>query len=182
MKLADIRFILKYMKTDTKEVSSDINEAVTKRVQFIFETNGTVGEKIKRCLNENNYHISSDEFSLIRDIIFRFYNPILLYGIDRQEYLSRMLSRRDDRKTDYFIVWFQYFLCEVNADWMDYQTLLHQWTECFIQKQELFSNIIKKIDMLIEHWKKAAPNDNKRSTFFVTHMVTQCFRQGRNTR
>jgi hypothetical protein len=168
------------MKTQTTEALDNITEATIQKVKFMLETNITIWDMIKRHLNDKNYHISLDEFPVIRDILFHYYNPYSLYEIDRQQYLSRMLSRRDDRTMDYFIVWFKYFLCESNPDWMNYQDLVNLWTECFFQNEELFSQIIKQIDMLIELWTKVAPDNHQRLTFFVTHMVTQCFRQGMN--
>jgi hypothetical protein len=168
------------MKTPSNEMKNDTNEAATKRIQFIFETNDTIRNTIGKCLNEKNYHISMEEFSFIREIIFRSYNQYILHNIDRQQYLSRMLSRRDDQTIDHFIIWFQYFLCESNPDWMNYQILLSQWTECIVYNQDLFSNIIKQMDMLIELWTKVAPKDSQRSTCFIKHIVGQCFRQGRN--
>jgi hypothetical protein len=168
------------MKVKTNEADNDINEAATRRVKFIFETNNSMHDTIGERLNEKNFHIALDEFPYIREIIFHSYHPYFLFNIDRQQYLSRMLSRRDDQTTDYFITWFICFLCESNPDWMNYQDLLSQWTECFIQNSDLFSKIIKKFDILIELWTKVAPDNQQRSTFFVTHMVTQCFRQGMN--
>ncbi|CAF3907546.1 unnamed protein product, partial [Rotaria sp. Silwood2] len=177
IKLADIVFVLNYMKNETNEVHDNITLAAIQRVKFIIETNSSIRDTIRKHLDERNYHISLDEFTFIRDIIFRSYNPYVLHDIDRQQYLSRMLSRRDDRQMEYFMAWFQYFLCDSNPDWMNYQSLLNLWTECFVYKQDLFSNIIKQIDVLIDSWTKVAPQDLQRSNFFLTHMVTQCFRQ-----
>jgi hypothetical protein len=165
------------MKTPS---SDDKNEAATKRIQFIFEINDTIRNTIGKCLNDKNFNISLEEFHFIREIIFRSYNQYILHNIDRQQYLLRMLSRRDDQTIDYFINWFQYFLCESNPDWMNYQILLNQWTECFVYNQDFFSKIIKQMDMLIERWTNVAPKDSQRSNFFIKHMVGQCFRQGRN--
>jgi hypothetical protein len=131
-------------------------------------------------LNEKNYHISLDEFPFICEIIFRSYNQYILHNIDRQQYLSRMLNRRDGQTLEYFTIWFQNFLCEPNSDWIDYQILLNQWTQCFVGNQDIFSKIIKQMDTLIERWKNAASKDSQRSNFFIKHMVGQCFRQGRN--
>ncbi len=170
------------MKTQKNETLDNGSEAAIRQVKFIFETNGTMWDTIRRHLNEKNYHISLNELPVIRDILFHYYDQYFLYDIDRQIYLSRMLSRRDDRTIEYFIVWFQYFLCESNPDWMNYQDLVIQWTECFFQNPDLFSQIIKQIDTLIELWTKVAPDNHQRSAFFVAHMVTQCFRQGMNNR
>jgi hypothetical protein len=114
------------MKTQPNETYDDINKAAVQRVKTFFEKNDLVWTTIAKHLNEKNYHIVLDDFPLIRDIIFRSYSPYFLYGIDPQQYLSRMLSRRDDQTMNYFIVWFQFFLCESYPDWMNYQSLVNQ--------------------------------------------------------
>lgn len=174
IRFPDIQFILNYMKRPSND-----NEIATKQIQFILETNNTLRSAVGRYLNEKNYHIHLDEFPIIRDILFRSYNEFILHDINRQQYLSRMLSRRDNQTAEHFIVWFQFFLCKPNSDWVDYQILLDQWTECFFDKQDLFSNIIKQTDMLIEIWTNAAPNNTERVTFFIKHMVAQCLRQSK---
>ncbi|CAF4612278.1 unnamed protein product [Rotaria sp. Silwood2] len=178
--LADIVFVLNYMKTQTNEIHDGTTTAVIKLVISIFEKNDLLWDTIIRILNEKNYHISSDEFPLIQNIIFHSYNPYFLHGINLQEYLKRMLSRRDDRTIDYFIEWFRYFLCDSIPDWLDSQSLLNDWTECFVSKKDLFLKIIEKIDALIGLWTDAAPQNNQRSLFFLKHMVAQCFRQGKH--
>jgi hypothetical protein len=166
------------MKTPLKD---DNNKVVTKRIQFIFETNDTIRNTIGKYLNEKNYRISLEEFSSIREIIFRSYNQYILHNIDRQQYLSRILIRRDDQKLEFFLAWFRYFLCESNPDWMNYRSLIIQWTECFFYNQDLFPQIIKQMDTLIERWTTVAQKDHKRSTFFITHMVGQCFRKSKKS-
>ncbi|UJR16715.1 hypothetical protein I4U23_003615, partial [Adineta vaga] len=177
MELTDILFLLNYMNSPTKEDNNDSNGGSNKTIKFVLETNRTLQNTFKNYLNEINHHISLDEFPLVRDIIFRSYNSYLLYDFDRQQYLSRMLARRNNQTVDYFIGWFKYFLCESNAEWIDYQKLTHQWTECFVHNEILLLQILQQIDMLIELWIKTVPNDRHRSEFFIAHMVTQCFRQ-----
>ncbi|CAF1340065.1 unnamed protein product [Adineta steineri] len=177
--LDSIVYLLKFMATQTTKAVDDINEAATKRVKFVFETSNAVRKTVENYLNERNVHITLDEFPLIRDIIFRYHSSYILHNIACQQYLGRMLHRRDNQTANYFIIWFQQFLCESNPDWMNYETLLIQWTQCFVHNQDLFSTIIQQIDTLIELWTKVAPNDHKRTTLFVTHMITECFRQGK---
>jgi hypothetical protein len=129
---------------------------------------------------EKNSCISPNEFPLIRDIIFHYYNEYILHGVNRQQYLSRMLIHQNEQKIEYLIAWFQFFLCESNPNWMNYQSLLGQWTECFVYKRDFFSRVIKQIDMLIGVWTKVAPEDRQRADFFIKHMVSQCFRQGKS--
>lgn len=177
VKFTDIQFVLNYMKKPLNE-----NETATKQIQFILETNDAVRNAIGEYLNGINYHISLDEFPFIREILFRSYNQYILHNINRQQYLSRMLSRRDNQTDESFIVWFQYFLCEPDSDWVNYQILLGQWTECFVHNQDLFSKIIKQMDMLIARWANVAPQNAERSAIFIKHMVEQCLRQSRNQR
>ncbi|CAF5025267.1 unnamed protein product, partial [Rotaria sp. Silwood1] len=127
-------------------------------------------------LNEKNFHISIDEIPSIYAIIFRYFNPFLLPHIDRQQYILRTISRREDRTTDYFIEWFKHFLCQSNPDWMHYDELLYHWTECFVHNTYLFDDIIKQTDKLIELWTKVEPANDQRSGFFVEHIVKECFR------
>ncbi|CAF3763739.1 unnamed protein product, partial [Rotaria sp. Silwood1] len=171
--LSDIACILTYLKQQTDDKSIQL-------IQSIFQTNDTLRNKIEPYLNGRNYNISVYEFSLIRDIFFHSYHSYLLLNINRQTYLFRTLFRRNDRATDYFLCWFEYFLCETDDNWIDYQALTRQWTECFISDQKIFSEIMEKVDSLIDLWIKVAPNKDQRSNFFVTHMVTQCFRQAHN--
>ncbi|CAF1035564.1 unnamed protein product [Rotaria sordida] len=168
--LSDITCILTYLKQQTDDKSIQL-------IQSIFQTNDTLRNKIEPYLYGRNYNISLCEFSLIRDILFRSYHSYLLHNIDRQNYLFRTLFRRNDRATDYFLCWFEYFLCETDDNWIDYQVLTRQWTECFISDQKIFPEIMEKVDSLIDLWIKVAPNKDQRSNFFVTHMVIQCFRQ-----
>jgi hypothetical protein len=179
VEFADIVFILKYLKNLTNENHDEVTAAATRRIQAVFEANHKLQHKIREYLNMKNHHASINDFPFIRDIIFRYYNPYLLHNIDCLRFLSQTLSRREDRTTEYFIVWFQSFLCESQPDWLNYQELLNQWTECFVHEREMFPKIIGQADMLIELWTKVAPDNEKRSSLFVTHMVTQCFRQGK---
>ena len=109
--------------------------------------------------------------------MIRLYNSFLLHNISRQQYISRTLSRRNDRTRDYFLAWFECFLCETDEQWINYEELTRQWTKCFVSDQKIFSEIIEKFDLLIDLWTKTAPNNNQRLNFFVTHMDAQCFRQ-----
>ncbi|CAF3944692.1 unnamed protein product, partial [Rotaria sordida] len=163
------------------EVAASLETYISYLTQLVIAHQGDNNEleekihiQLDKLLRENRF---PNEFPFMCDIIFRSYNSYILHDIDRQQYLSRMLSRRDDRTMEYFITWFQYFLCDLNPDWVNYQSLLNLWTECFIYNQDMFSNIIKQIDMLIDSWTKVASQDHQRSNFFLTHMVTQCFRQ-----
>ncbi|CAF3297892.1 unnamed protein product [Rotaria sp. Silwood2] len=168
--LFDIAFILTYLKQQTDNKSIQL-------IQSVFQTNNTLRSKIESDLNRRNYNISTNEFPLIRDIMIRSYNSFLLHNINRQQYLLRTLNRRNDRTSDYFLSWFECFLCEIDEDWINYQELTRQWTECFVTNKKMLSEVMEKVDSLIDLWTKVAPNNNQRSNFFVTHMVAQCFRQ-----
>jgi hypothetical protein len=63
---------------------------------------------------------------------------------------------------------------------MNYKQCLQQWTQCFVDNREIFKKIIEQVDVLIQLWTNATLNDEKRLSFFVTHMVTRCFQQGKN--
>lgn len=174
IKSTDIQFLLNYMKSPSNE-----NEVTTKQIKFILETNNALRNAIGIYLNSKNYDITLDELPFIHEIIFRSYNQYILHNINRPEYLSRSLSRRDDRTAEFFTVWFRYFLCEPNEDWVNYKLLLGQWTECFVYNQDLFSSIIQQFDILIGQWINAGSSDAERLSFFIKHMVQQCLRQSK---
>ena len=180
VELTDILFILQYLKTKTNEVHDDLGGSVTDRIQFILQTNGTLRAMVSTRLAEKNANIVPDEFPLIRDIIFHYHNAYILHYVNLQQYLSRMLTNQNEQKPDYFISWFQFFLCESNPTWMNYQNMLREWTDCFVYKPNFFSRIIEQIDTLIEIWDKVAPQDRQRSHFFTEDMVSQCLGQGKN--
>ncbi|CAF4618689.1 unnamed protein product [Rotaria sp. Silwood2] len=170
--LFDIGFILNYVKEKTDDKSMQL-------IQSIFQTNNTLQSKIKLELSRRNYNISSNEFSLIHDIIIHLYNSYLLYNINRLQYLTRILNSRYDRTSSYFLAWFKYFLCGTDEDWLIYKELTRQWTECFANDQKILYEILENIDSLIDLWTKASLNNNQESNFFVTYMVAQCFRQAK---
>jgi hypothetical protein len=62
---------------------------------------------------------------------------------------------------------------------MNYEELLCQWTECFVRDRDIFSQIIRQIDMLIQRSTEAVQDNHERVTDFVKHMVTKCFQQGK---
>ena len=172
VELTDILYVLTYLKTPD-------DQPTTKRIHFILETNKSLRTLVNKRLTEKNSEIIPDEFPLIRDILFNYHNGYILHGIDQQQYLSRMLTHQNKTNLDYLLAWFQCFLCDSNPHWMNYQSLLGQWTECFVYKQDSFSRMIEQIDMLIEIWTRVAPQDQQRVDFFIEHMVSQCFRQGK---
>lgn len=172
VELTEILFILKYLKSP-----DGINESVSERIHFIFETNPRLRTTVYNYLTEKNSSISPDEYPLIRDILFRYYNEFLLHNINCQQYLSRMLTYLNEQTIDYLILWFKHFLCESNPKWMNYQNLLRQWTDCLFSKQHFFSQTIKQMDVLIDMWNNAALEDHQRSHFFIEHMASRCFHQ-----
>lgn len=176
--LSSILFILNFMKMTANEVQDNKNEVVVQKIKFILETNSVMRNTLGSHMNARNHHIAENEFPIVRDIIFRCYNPYVLHDIDRQQYLLRTLSRRDNRTIDYFTAWFKNFLCESNPDWMNYEALLQRWTSCFAHDENLLTAIIKQVDRLYEQWSGAALADYQRSVFFATHMATLCFGHG----
>ena len=132
-----------------------------------------------RHLNEQNHHIMPDQYGMIRDILFRYYNPYILHDINPQEYLLRTLCRREGTKASSLIDWFKCFLCEPCPDTILYRELLTRWTNCFFDQQQLFQEIISQIDTLMELWTQAVPTDEARSAIFAAHMAAQCFRQSK---
>ncbi|CAF1188657.1 unnamed protein product [Rotaria sp. Silwood1] len=179
IQLHDIIFILNLGKTEINETNNRVRESATQKIQLICESNLKMKQSFEVYLNEKNFHISIDEIPSIYAIIFRYFNPFLLPHIDRQQYILRTISRREDRTTDYFIEWFKHFLCQSNPDWMHYDELLYHWTECFVHNTYLFNDIIKQIDKLIELWTKVELANDQRSGFFVEHIVKECFRHGK---
>ena len=169
--LSDILFLLKYLKKENNEIHNEC-------VRRIIESNTALRHTIVNYLNSINSHLLSNEFPVICDIIFQYYNPYVLSRVNRQQFVSRTLSRRNDRTADYFIDWFSYFLAESHVDWMIYKKeLLQQWTECVTHDRTLFKEVIRKTNMLIDLWAIGAPNNKEYLTFFVKHMVNQCFQQ-----
>ena len=180
--MKDVFFILKHLKDETNEARDENNEFVTKRIGLILQTNTSLRHVVTTCLTEKNPRIIPDEFPLIRDIIFRYYNEFILYQINWEQYLIRMLTHQKKQNIEYFMVWFQHFLCQPNPSWIKYQVLLREWTNALFYKQDSFPKVIKQIDMLTEIWTKVAPEDRQRSDFFILHMASQCFRQGNDHR
>lgn len=150
----------------------------TEKIAFILETNGTLRDTFIKYLNEKSSHIRSSEFPDVHEIIFNSYNSSLLYGIDRQQYILRMLDCRSDRTVEYFTAWFQYFLCDLNSLRINHSDLLKRWTDSFVRDFDLLSEVIKQVDHLAAYLTESAPEDPERSGSFLQHMVTQCFREG----
>jgi len=112
-------------------------------------------------------HIKSDDLPIIHDILFDYYEPSLLYTIDRQEYLLRILKRT----AEYLIDWFRYFLAEYHPKGVIYKPkLIEKWTRCFTDDNDLFQTIVSKMDTFCEWWSK---NDD--ISMFLNPMVDQCF-------
>ncbi|CAF1677650.1 unnamed protein product, partial [Adineta ricciae] len=176
--LEDILFVLKFFNTESDKVADDLNEKAIQKIKFIFETNFSLRSTFGTYLNERNHHITVDEFPLIRDIILRYYNEYVLHDINRSQYLLRTLACRKDRTIDYFINWFKFFLCESNPNWLRYEEIVQQWTDCFAHQPERFAEVIKQIDILMKLWAQVSPENVQRSNFLATHMVGECFRYG----
>ncbi|CAF1283625.1 unnamed protein product, partial [Rotaria magnacalcarata] len=168
MLLPDVAWILTYLKPQTNNKSTQI-------IQRIFQKSDSLQISIEQYLDSRSYSITSNEFPLVRDILIRSYNSKLMHNINRPEYLLRMLTYRKEHKIDHFIEWFKCFLCETDENWIKYQDLVCHWTNCFVKDQIALFEIMKQVDSLIDLWIKVAPNNNQRSDFFVTHMVTQCY-------
>jgi hypothetical protein len=160
--------------------NDDKNKIAVQRLQQILQDRHLLWDTIFHHLEERKYDIGIDEFPLIRNIFLRCYNPFYCYNINPSDYFCCMLSRRDDHNMEYFIAWFKMFLCESRPNWMNYHVLLQKWTNCFLDDQKMFSEIIRQIDMLIELWKNVAPNDIQHRNDFVQHMVNQCSHQSKN--
>lgn len=173
--LPNIAFILTYLKEHTSDKSDQL-------IQSILQTNDTLRNKIEAYLNRKANNLTILEFPFVHNILFRSYHAYLLHNINRQQFLSRTLIHRKDHTSDYFTTWFECFLCQTTEDWLNYKELTRQWTECFIRNRKLISEIMEKIDLLIDLWIKAEPNNTDRLNFFVTHMVTQCFQHGKKER
>jgi hypothetical protein len=159
---------------------NDQNKIVIQRLQKILQDRQLLWDMISCHLEERKHHIGIDEFWLVRNIFLRYYNPFYLYNINPQDYFFCMLTRRDDHNMEYFVAWFKFFLCESRPIWMNYDVLLQQWTNGFLHDQNMFSEIIRQIDMMIEMWKNVAPDDSQQTNSFVQHMVDQCFQQSKN--
>ena len=175
VELQDIVSVLALMKRETNKTS-------IQRLQDIFRKMSTLWEMVSEHLNERKHQIDVNEFALIQQIFFRYYNPFYFYTRNPQEYLLDMLSRADNPNIDYLTSWFNHFLCDSRPNWIDYRALLQQWTHCFRHDRSISSKILQQIDMFIDQWINVVPEDVQHTNYFVEHMVNQCFQQSKRDR
>ncbi len=78
-------------------------------IQYTIESNVELQRRILRYLK--NLNIQTIHFKLIHEL-FRNYNPSLLSNLDKTTYLIQNLNSYETRSYDFYILWFECFLCD----------------------------------------------------------------------
>jgi hypothetical protein len=119
--------------------------------------------------------------------LFHSYNPSLLFELDKTIYLINTLNGNEKRSCDFYIVWFECFLCDehyvqTEIEWQQFQQLLKEWSKKFRDNRELLEQITMKMNILLQNLAtvvKKESND-RRLIYFINHMIEIYVQKSKN--
>ena len=128
--------------------------------------------------------IRENDLKLLYEL-FIYYNPILLFNLDKQTYLHSIFNQHEQRSYNFYVKWFEYFLCDASyanneGEWYHSQLLMNEWLDKVVRNPVLFSQIMNEMDSLLEQLNNTVNNNlnNRSFTYFVKCMIDKCFKQG----
>ncbi|CAF3341346.1 unnamed protein product [Rotaria socialis] len=179
LRLSEIVLILKFLQDPLPE-----NENEKKSTEFIHsmvETSVALQDRIKSYLTK--LIIKETDLTLLYDL-FQYYNPILLFNIDKQTYLLKIFNQYEPRSFGFYTKWFRYFLCDKNyvettQEWYYFEFLINKWLDKVVEDRGLFRQIMIEIDNLIDQLSRVENNkaNNRRLTYFVKNIIDRNFKR-----
>jgi hypothetical protein len=168
--------LLKYLQAPSP--AEENKKELIAIIHSIIETSIALQNKINIYLSRTI--IQDTDLKLLYEL-FQYYNPILLPNLDKQTYLHSILNKYERRSCDFYINWFEYFVCDTHyvdteQEWSYFQVLLNDWSEKIVRDRILFREIMNKMDNLLQRLSHVTKD--RRFIHFVKHMVDQCFKQG----
>jgi hypothetical protein len=151
-------------------------------IHSMIETSATLQNRIKIYLSD--LKIIETDLILLHQL-FQYYNPILLFNVDKQTYLLKIFNQSEQRSCDFYTEWFQYFLCDNNyvettQEWYYFEILMNKWFDKVIKNNDIFRQIMLSMDNLLNHLSRAENNqvNKRRFTYFMKHMIDRNFKRG----
>ncbi|CAF1198125.1 unnamed protein product, partial [Didymodactylos carnosus] len=128
-----------------------------------------------------------NQLNSIRQILTEYYNPFLLGSIIKTQYIITLLTRHSFTKSGelgtFYTKWFNCFLCDPYHDNTKeeteiFQYLLSEWLRQITLNREIYSDLIKSIDILIEMLENTENKNNVPSlcvNIFLQSILTLYF-------
>ncbi|CAF3953065.1 unnamed protein product [Rotaria sp. Silwood2] len=180
--LFDLRFPPGTDKAILDPLPTDENEKeLTEVIHSMIETSVTLQNKINIYLSK--LIIQDNDLKLLYEL-FQCYNPILLFNFDKQTYLHKVFNQNEQRSCEFYIHWFEYFLCDIHyveseQEWSYFQLLMNKWSDKIVDDRILFRQIVIKMDSLLDRLSDVTNNkpNSRRFIYFVKHMIDKCFKR-----
>ncbi|CAF3233901.1 unnamed protein product [Rotaria sp. Silwood2] len=179
VRLNEIVMLLKLLQDP---LPTDENEKeLTEVIHSMIETSVTLQNKINIYLSK--LIIQDNDLKLLYEL-FQCYNPILLFNFDKQTYLHKVFNQNEQRSCEFYIHWFEYFLCDIHyveseQEWSYFQLLMNKWSDKIVDDRILFRQIVIKMDSLLDRLSDVTNNkpNSRRFIYFVKHMIDKCFKR-----
>lgn len=179
--LHDIVKLLQYLNQQPLATDDDIEHI--RLIHSIIESSDELHRKIMKCLQ--NLKLTTDHLKLLKDL-FLHYNAFLLRDLDKTTYLMNNLHGHEKRSCDFYISWFECFLCEedyvqTERESHNFQLLLKEWSKKFYEDRDLLEKITLKLDLLSEKLSAVIKPETRdqRLNYFCKHMIDIFFQQSK---
>lgn len=174
--------ILKYLEQQPSDTT--INAEHIRLIQSVFESNGELRRQIMKYLN--NLNVQIPHLEPLHDL-FLYYNPNLLFDLNKTAYLIKILNGYEKRSCDFYTIWFQCFLCDehyaqTEQESQQFHQLLKEWWNKFRSNGDLLEQMSMKINTLLDKLAavvKSESND-RRLTYFIKHMIDIYIQESKN--
>lgn len=177
-----IRFLLQFLQRSTQNNNEGMSD-YQRIMCLVIEANRSLRQKISQYLSNLNYDL--ENIKSIRDI-FRFPHSTAICNVDLQSLLNKSLSNKGRLYT--FAFYHEWFLCFLvpdkeqnsviyNNSPHEYEKLLSSWANSLNNSNNMFLQLLKNIDKLIEAFTPI--KDNRNRICFINCIVDLSLQQSK---
>jgi len=152
-------------------------------IQSIVQSSDELSRQILRYLN--NLNVDIDHLELLRDL-FNHTNPYVLKGFNKTEYLIDKLHGREKRSCEFYMLWFECFLCETHYgqtddEYQQFKSHFNEWSKQFQYNIDLFEQIAMKSNVLVEKLQAVVQTrkQDRRLEYFIGNIIDICFKRSK---
>lgn len=166
--------MLNYFEKEKNENDPSM-KAILQFINRIINESQNLRTKTQEYLSKIRIH--QDQFDQIRQILCFLDKSRLLFPLGKVQLMGNLFqnSKKTDN-VDFIVKWFYSFLVSAEipneANKQEYRLLLKVWSKDFLQKFDIFIEILKIFDSMI----KAIENEQCK-TIFSKSMLKICFEQ-----
>jgi len=153
-------------------------------LQLIIKSSNPLRQKINLCLE--NLDINKISLESLCEL-FELDHSVSIVNIDKTNYLIKIIINHQNRTGNFYTTWFICFLCDKHYqnnryDQQNFQRLLTTWLNCIKNDRDMLSQIIAKLDTLLDHLQTVIINDSNDSRLdeFREHMLSACFQPSKS--